>query len=70
MRELKRMPVGRNWQYRLADGITLLRNVGSVDPVHDGWLVTHADPRLVSAYVHIDPEVALLLLLGLRKKAG
>jgi hypothetical protein len=63
---LKAQPVGRNWQYRLAQGQTLLRNVGSVDPRNDGWLVTHEDPRLVSAHVHITPEVALLLLKGLR----
>ncbi|HEY1292830.1 MAG TPA: hypothetical protein VGJ60_07125 [Chloroflexota bacterium] len=63
---LKAQPVGRNWQYHLAYGQTLLRNVGSVDPANDGWQVSNQDPRLVSAHVHISPEVALLLLKGLR----
>lgn len=63
---LKRMPVGRNWQYRIDTGVTLLRNVGSVDPANDGWLISHTDPRLESSHVHIAPELALMILRGLR----
>lgn len=63
MGTLKGQPVGRNWQYRLGEQITLLRNVGSVEAEHDGWILWD---RVGSC--HVSAETALDLLLGLRRR--
>ena len=62
-RSLKHMPIGRNWQYILRENphVTLLRNVASVDPKNDGWIL-----HTRNGGIHIEPTVALLLLLGFR----
>lgn len=64
MGALKALPMGRNWSYALADGFTLLRNVASVEPRMDGWWLTQPERTTV----RVEPEVALVLLIGLRCK--
>ena len=55
---------GRNWQYTLTPTVTLLRNIGSVDPAYDGWWLSAAE-----GYVRIMPQTALTLLRNLRQES-
>jgi len=59
---VKPLPVGRNWQWSLGEGFTLLRNTNSVEPRLDGWWLCQPD----RATTRVEPEMALLLLRGLR----
>jgi hypothetical protein len=53
---------GRNWQYRVARGMYLLRNIGSVDPANDGWIYewSHGSEHIT------DMRVVLALLVATR----
>ena len=53
---------GRNWQYQLAHGLWLLRNVGSTDPRFDGWWIS-AD----NGSTQIMPATALAILRSYRE---
>jgi len=59
---LHSLPSGRNWQYDLGEGFTLLRNTNSVEPRLDGWWLSQPFRQTV----RIEPEMVLLLLRGLR----